>query len=401
MSLAYVVDGETELDSALFNPWVDHMNGLQTGAIPIALPGIAGALEEYGPLANMRAGVVNVLDWGAKGDGTSDDTAAFDAALAHIGERGGRLILPPRVYYLPHGIVENIPGLSVVGLGTRYFTPSSHSAQIGAVILTDSEGAWCWTHGPNNSASNEYRGSSFENVTFHGAADTAGGLLVRTNNNRAINCAWKEHLTGTGFRAEYPYGGADDASWNYLESCYGIDNLVGFDIGGNREDPLSNAGSNIVGCVTRQTGARGIQYTGIGMRITASNVSVLGGKVENQETGIEVTADTGVTITGTRSERCDVGIKLNRASGFAYKSRISVIGPVVGGTTNVTNSVIVGEHNAGDLLVVNSSLPIVDNGDGTTIIRPDQIKPANKPTGVAVTPEAIHAALVTIGLIGT
>ena len=41
MSLSYVVDGETELDSELFNPWVDHMNGLQSGAAPIALAGIA------------------------------------------------------------------------------------------------------------------------------------------------------------------------------------------------------------------------------------------------------------------------------------------------------------------------------------------------------------------------
>lgn len=42
MSIPYVVDGETELSSELFNPWVDQMNGLQTGDLPIALPGIEG-----------------------------------------------------------------------------------------------------------------------------------------------------------------------------------------------------------------------------------------------------------------------------------------------------------------------------------------------------------------------
>jgi hypothetical protein len=47
MSIPYVVDGETELSSELFNPWVDQMNGLQTGALPIALAGIEGALGEY------------------------------------------------------------------------------------------------------------------------------------------------------------------------------------------------------------------------------------------------------------------------------------------------------------------------------------------------------------------
>ena len=53
MTIDHVVDGETELDSELFNPWVDHMNGLQTGALPIALAGIEEALGEYEPLVNV------------------------------------------------------------------------------------------------------------------------------------------------------------------------------------------------------------------------------------------------------------------------------------------------------------------------------------------------------------
>ena len=94
MSLSYVVDGETELDSALFNPWVDHMNGLQTGALPIALAGIEGALGEHEPLQNMRAGVANVLDYGAVGDGSHDDTSAIQAAIAAAGI-GGTIVFPP------------------------------------------------------------------------------------------------------------------------------------------------------------------------------------------------------------------------------------------------------------------------------------------------------------------
>lgn len=394
MSIPYVIDGETDLDSTTINRWIDNIN-----TVPLA--SITGALAEYEPLANMRAGVVNVLDYGAVGDGETDDTAAFESALDAIDQaRGGRLILPSRLYYLPNGIAESVPGLAVQGLGHRYFTPSSDSKQIGAVILTDAEDAWCWTHGDNTASSNEYRGASFENVTFHGGANTAGGLLVRTNNNRVANCAWKEHLTGTGFLAEYPEGGADDTSWNYLESCYAIDNLIGFDIGGERSDPLPNAGSTIVGCITRQTAARGIQYTGVGMRISASNVSVIGGKVESQATGVEITADTGVTVNGMRSERCETGFHFNRPSGYAYGSRYSLIGPVISGTTNVTNAVVVGENNASDLIVLTSFLPVVDNGTNTTILRPGAMKPGNKPTGVAVTAEGIHAALVTIGLIG-
>ena len=44
MSIPYVIDGETDLDSTTINPWIDRMNG------------------DAGPLVNMRAGVTNVLD---------------------------------------------------------------------------------------------------------------------------------------------------------------------------------------------------------------------------------------------------------------------------------------------------------------------------------------------------
>lgn len=63
MSLSYVVDGFTELDSELFNPIIDRVNG------------------DAGPLANMRVGIYNVRDYGAAGDGVTDDTEAIQAAI--------------------------------------------------------------------------------------------------------------------------------------------------------------------------------------------------------------------------------------------------------------------------------------------------------------------------------
>ena len=63
MSIPQVIDGVTELDSELFNPIINRVNGLQTGETPIPLAGIEGALGEYEPLQNMRAGGLNAWDF--------------------------------------------------------------------------------------------------------------------------------------------------------------------------------------------------------------------------------------------------------------------------------------------------------------------------------------------------
>lgn len=52
----------------------------------------------------IQGASVNVLDYGAVGDGTTDDTAALNAALDAIKTTGGTVFLPKGVYYAPNGI---------------------------------------------------------------------------------------------------------------------------------------------------------------------------------------------------------------------------------------------------------------------------------------------------------
>lgn len=107
MSLSYVVDGETDLDSALFNPIIDRVNG------------------DAGPLANMRAGVANVLDY----SGTAK--AKLVAALADAESNGGVVRVPPGTYALGADPQIVIPaGISIIGAGrtATTFTFSSGTA---------------------------------------------------------------------------------------------------------------------------------------------------------------------------------------------------------------------------------------------------------------------------------
>ena len=59
----------------------------------------------------MSAFGINVLDFGAKGDGITDDTAAIQSAINYAADRGGGRILFP---YTPHGYRIASPGIEEI-----------------------------------------------------------------------------------------------------------------------------------------------------------------------------------------------------------------------------------------------------------------------------------------------
>ena len=74
---------------------------------------------------------VNVLDFGAKGDGVTDDTPAFDAAMAAVTEKGGTVFIPVGKYLITTHLV--VP--KAVALEGVWKTPTSRMPEFGSTLL--------------------------------------------------------------------------------------------------------------------------------------------------------------------------------------------------------------------------------------------------------------------------
>jgi hypothetical protein len=89
--------------------------------------------------------VLNAKDYGAKGDGVTDDTAAIQRWLAAVGSSGGTGYVPSGSYLISNAITQTLAGVSVnlrgAGAGaTRFlFTGSSNGL---VLTLTRSSGVW-------------------------------------------------------------------------------------------------------------------------------------------------------------------------------------------------------------------------------------------------------------------
>jgi len=184
------------------------VDGTSAGALtfPVgALVEIVQSAEQWRRLlrawAEKLAGYVNVREYGATGDGVTDDTAALQAAINSIDPLvGGQLFLPPGVYHLssPLDLKPNVTlrgvhgGFSSGGFGSK--TAGSCLYWVGAANGVLLRALSCYQ-------------LTLEGLTLHGGgvAGTTGLLFdVTTGPNAATNGTRIENLNvyecATGLR---------------------------------------------------------------------------------------------------------------------------------------------------------------------------------------------------------
>lgn len=101
--------------------------------LAFCLCGIAMA-QENEPVVSLQEqpGVRSVLSFGAKGDGKTDDTQAFQKALNTVGKEGGGIVLAPRGDFLIRGRLDVPPHVTLEGV---FRAPTARSQMQGTTLL--------------------------------------------------------------------------------------------------------------------------------------------------------------------------------------------------------------------------------------------------------------------------
>ena len=227
MSIPHVTDGETDLDSALFNPIIDRVNGLADGAAPIALAGIAGALAEDGRLANLSVTYANLRDYGGVSDSTTDNSPAFAEALSEA-----QIVLvpmsgSPTSYYRLTEPLEMSQNQAIIGLGGFQYPGAGLMTRIAGsfagplVTGTDAHAVTlrgiAFGGNPNSADSEAIEITNgdnwmIEDCSFNQFGGRAihwvSGSAIRINKNNALNCM-KVRTGWSDYTGVFDLNGAD------------------------------------------------------------------------------------------------------------------------------------------------------------------------------------------------
>lgn len=338
----------------------------------------------------MRETRISVNDFGAIGDGVSDDTAAFNAAVAYCASRkGGTILVPSGTYKITSMITVN--SNSIVFQGEGFDTQHDAGAQAHPTLIQWAGGTddamflFTSTAGPTNSC---ITGCGVLDIAFNG---TNGTVYVKSHVELRSHRAGKFRFFGTGsgqwvlkLGVVAQLGEAEDTQYNRFDiwgrqfnSGGGGVSLTG---NGNLPIPNANTSFNHFGLIDLQIN------TGVGVSFGNSDTNFM-----------DIVRIVGVT-TGKAYEFLGSNLNTSDVARGNFVEWMSCTGPgYARGTTTYTFPSI--SNYIGLDVGNNTPFPTIENGASCYYSQAgkEQFKPAFAAMSLAGSiPEAI-AARVAMG----
>lgn len=301
---------------------------------------VTGALTDL--QATMR-GTVNVFKFGAKGDGSTNDSAAFQAAIDALPTQGGRIIVPDAAY-----VLNTAPAW---GAKSIY-----------------------WDIGPG--------------ATFSGTATGQNKFpSMRTNGGQIAVGPFIQSQSRIPYSYSSPFvGGVAAFQVEMIQPADVVGQSVGLYAGGEGSNPNVNANVWAMNALVKAAPGAGGTYQGLEMDVDVYSSAAL---------------VKGISLNGIGTANPDVGLELIRSDATRWVTGIDIMNAIVGvqvrNTEGLTMGITVGQPSA------QGSTPIAvkqlsNGGDGVMVQRLTD----STPTGSAfrVVDAANTKNLVNIDVLG-
>lgn len=352
-----------------------------------------GALNSYNFQAQKDAALAEVLAhtpevfdvraFGATGDGSTDDTAAIQAAINaavdFASPSGG--ILPAGTVFFPVGEYKITSGLTcpaqpVILQGAGGPGDSAANGR-GASRIMATGAIVAFTWGTSN-ASNTFAGPTLKDLYIQGSSSGTGGVRLLAPASFHI-----ENVTVSGFLAGYGYhidaGGqsVDLTAYGTMVECKALYCLIG--VKGTRANGVTMLGGWISPEGNNQTDTP--LTNSVGVRIeTGDSWAIFGTRVQYASIGFDLQGSQSPAralhkLIGTRTEGCSTHIRVdcqvNSIVGCSMAGGVLGVGDVgVSLTSNATGN-LVALANIGISGITTS---VNDEGSDNTVIVDGQVQ---------------------------
>jgi len=319
-------------------------------------PTVGGDTGSWGTVLNdlltsRLATVFNVKDssYGAKGDGVTDDTAAFAAAVAAAPSTGGVVYVPPGVYKIvgSGGVGIDISNKVISFIGAPPRSVNEGLAN-GSIILTPTANLKLVKH---ENASIFQSGPTFENITFGENVGTGVTLVSINNANTSYfrNCSFIGN-TGNSSTIGLSLDGNSDVSYGLVDFCYFRNCQTGFKQASPNVSIARISNSYLV------SGAGGSAMTNYKLiDASGSGVVVTNCKLEcNDNTGsVGISVNNlGCRVIASSFEGCPIGIDVVAQSSQKYLGFVAN-GNDFTGSNGTETAIRIGSNCIGSQVVAN------------------------------------------------